>query len=39
MARVIRILKKYNYQGVLIPDHTPELECDAHGTRVSFAIG
>jgi len=40
MARIIRILKAANYQGVLIPDHTPELECDApwHAGK-AFAIG
>ena len=40
MARIIRILKQHNYQGVLIPDHTPELECNApwHAGK-SFAIG
>jgi mannonate dehydratase len=27
MAEIIRILRDENYQGVLIPDHTPELEC------------
>jgi mannonate dehydratase len=29
MAEIIRILRDENYQGVLIPDHTPELECAA----------
>lgn len=40
MMRVIRILKQAGYQGVLIPDHTPELECDApwHAGK-AFAIG
>ena len=40
MAKIIKILKDNNYQGVLIPDHTPELECDApwHAGK-SFAIG
>jgi mannonate dehydratase len=40
MARIIKILKECNYQGVLIPDHTPELECAApwHAGK-SFAIG
>jgi len=40
MARIISILKRVGYQGVLIPDHTPELECDApwHAGK-AFAIG
>ncbi|CAN0606275.1 unnamed protein product, partial [Ectocarpus sp. 12 AP-2014] len=40
MARIISILKTANYQGVLIPDHTPELECDApwHAGK-AFAVG
>ncbi|MEV8467289.1 mannonate dehydratase [Fluviibacterium sp. DFM31] len=40
MARIVRILKDNDYQGVLIPDHTPELECDApwHAGK-AFAVG
>ena len=40
MARIIAILKEAGYEGVLIPDHTPELECDApwHAGK-AFAIG
>lgn len=40
LARIIAILKEHDYQGVLIPDHTPELECDApwHAGK-AFAIG
>jgi mannonate dehydratase len=29
MVRVLRILKKNEYEGVLIPDHTPQMTCDA----------
>lgn len=29
MLRVLRILKKNNFNGVLIPDHTPQMTCDA----------
>ena len=29
MVNVIKILKKNNYQGIIIPDHTPSLSCDA----------
>jgi mannonate dehydratase len=28
MIRIIRILKKNNFLGVLIPDHTPQMTCD-----------
>lgn len=40
MARIVSILKESGYKGVLIPDHTPELECDApwHAGK-AFAIG
>ena len=40
MARIIRILKDNGYDGVLIPDHTPELHCAApwHAGK-AFAIG
>jgi len=40
MARVIRILKAAQWDGVLIPDHTPELDCDAPWhAGMAFAIG
>jgi mannonate dehydratase len=29
MHEIIRILKRNNYQGVLIPDHTPQMTCSA----------
>jgi mannonate dehydratase len=29
MIRVLRILRKNNYDGVLIPDHTPQMTCAA----------
>ena len=40
MARILRVLKDNDYDGVLIPDHTPELECAApwHAGK-AFAIG
>ena len=28
MFRILRILKKNNFNGVLIPDHTPQMSCD-----------
>ncbi len=40
MARIVDILMANEYRGVLIPDHTPELECGApwHAGK-AFAIG
>ncbi len=29
MLKVLTILKENNYTGVLIPDHTPQMSCDA----------
>jgi len=29
MPRIISILKAQNYQGILIPDHAPQMSCDA----------
>ena len=29
MLKALRILEKNNFDGVLIPDHTPEMSCDA----------
>ena len=29
MKRVISILRKYNFKGVLIPDHAPQVSCDS----------
>ena len=40
MLRVLRILKKNNYQGVLIPDHTPQMTCGAPWhAGMAFALG
>ena len=37
---LIRILKKNNYQGVLIPDHTPQMTCDAPWhAGMAYAMG
>lgn len=40
MAAAIRILKKNNYQGVLIPDHSPPMSCGApwHAS-MAYALG
>ena len=40
MIRALRILKKNNYDGVLIPDHTPEMDCKAPWhAGMAFAMG
>jgi mannonate dehydratase len=40
MARVMRILKTNRFEGVLIPDHTPELHCGAPWhAGMAYAIG
>ncbi len=40
MVRVLRILHKNNYQGVLIPDHTPSLNCAAPWhAGMAYALG
>jgi mannonate dehydratase len=40
MLRVLRILKKNNYDGVLIPDHTPQMNCAAPWhAGMAFAMG
>jgi mannonate dehydratase len=40
MIRVLRILKQNNFDGVLIPDHTPQMTCDAPWhAGMAFAMG
>ena len=40
MVRVLRILKKNHYTGVLIPDHTPQMSCAAPWhAGMAFALG
>jgi mannonate dehydratase len=40
MIRVIQILKKNHYTGVLIPDHTPQMTCDAPWhAGMAYALG
>ena len=40
MAEIVRILRDENFDGVLIPDHTPELDCDAPWhAGMAFALG
>jgi len=40
MVRVLRILKRNRYQGVLIPDHTPQMSCAAPWhAGMAFALG
>jgi len=40
MIRALRILHQNNYQGVIIPDHTPQMSCDAPWhAGMAFALG
>ena len=40
MLRVLRILKKNRYEGVLIPDHTPQMACGAPWhAGMAYALG
>jgi len=40
MLRVLRILKRNNYQGVLIPDHAPQMNCAAPWhCGMAYALG
>ena len=40
MIRVLKILKANQYEGVLIPDHTPQMSCDAPWhAGMAFALG
>lgn len=40
MPRIIKILKKNNFQGVLIPDHAPQMSCDAPWyAGMAYAMG
>ena len=40
MVRVMKILQKHDYDGVLIPDHTPEMTCGAPWhAGMAFALG
>jgi mannonate dehydratase len=40
MIRVLRVLKKNTYEGVLIPDHTPQMSCSAPWhAGMAYALG
>jgi mannonate dehydratase len=40
MVRVLRILKKNGFDGVVIPDHTPQLACGAPWhAGMAYALG
>lgn len=40
MRRVVRILRDVGYEGVLIPDHTPQMTCDAPWhAGMAYAMG
>lgn len=40
MLKILHILKKNNYEGMLIPDHTPQMTCDAPWhAGMAYAMG
>jgi mannonate dehydratase len=40
MVRALRILKKNNFDGVLVPDHTPQMSCSAPWhAGMAYALG
>jgi len=40
ILRILRILKQNDFSGVLIPDHTPQMSCDAPWhSGMAFALG
>jgi mannonate dehydratase len=40
IVRVLEILKRNNFQGVIIPDHTPQMACDAPWhAGMAYALG
>lgn len=40
MFRILRILKKNHYQGIIIPDHTPQMSCNAPWhAGMAYAMG
>jgi len=40
MKRIIAILRKNNFEGVLIPDHTPQMDCDGPWyAGMAYAMG
>jgi mannonate dehydratase len=40
MLRILTILKKNNFEGVLIPDHTPQMTCSAPWyAGMAYAMG
>ena len=40
MIKILRILKNNNFNGVLIPDHTPQLTCSASWyAGMAYAMG
>ncbi len=40
MIKALRLLKKHSFNGVLIPDHTPEMSCDAPWhAGMAYALG
>jgi mannonate dehydratase len=40
MIRIVRVLSEVGYDGVMIPDHTPEISCGAPWhAGMAYALG
>ncbi|MEX0904252.1 MAG: mannonate dehydratase [Balneolaceae bacterium] len=40
MARIVRILREHDYQGMIVPDHAPQMSCDAPWhAGMAFSMG
>ena len=40
MARIVQILREHNYQGMIIPDHAPQMSCEAPWhAGMAFSMG
>ena len=40
MIKALRIYRKHNFDGVLVPDHTPQIECGAPWhAGMAYALG
>ena len=40
MIKALEILKRNNYNGIIIPDHTPEMSCEASWhAGMAYAMG
>ena len=40
MKEIVRVLKRYGYEGPVLPDHTPQMSCDAPWhAGMAYAMG